>query len=319
MTQNIKKNIDYKNIQALLAEKKNDISLAQFMKGVNNVTYAMDKNFTGKSFMDIEYMDVMSNNNLCALKKGGIVQVISPTGKKINEFKPEKKGVARSLAVDQNNHIYVMDMLFTIEKVKTRGRIREVKKTAGLNVLVYNSKGDKLREFPIAKLKTGPGVKVSGNKLILSDMTEDILGIFDARDGKLLSKIEGLSSCCGILDFDVNEKNEILVANLSAFRVNSYDLDGNIKLTFGNRGRDILDFHGCCNPVCVASLSNGAIVTAEKDPTRIKVYSKDGAKQIEGIDELVKGCTYIPMTVDSNDNLYLASPSKGIVKCIVTN
>lgn len=44
--------------------------------------------------------------------------------------------------------------------------------------------------------------------------------------------------------------------------------------------------------------------------------SQDGAKQIQGIQELVKGCSYIPMIVDSHDNLYLASPKKGLVKCI---
>lgn len=65
-------------------------------------------------------------------------------------------------------------------------------------------------------------------------------------------------------------------------------------------------------------MSGGAIVTVEKSPTRIKIYSKQGAKQIQGIQELVKGCSYIPMTVDNKDNLYLASPKKGIVKCIAT-
>ena len=66
----------------------------------------------------------------------------------------------------------------------------------------------------------------------------------------------------------------------------------------------------------VAYLSNSAIVTVEKDPTRVKVFSKEGAKQIEGIQELVEGCTYIPMTADSKDNLYLASPDKGMIKCV---
>ena len=88
---------------------------------------------------------------------------------------------------------------------------------------------------------------------------------------------------------------------------------------FGQRGKTINDFHGCCNPVNVAYLYNGVNVTVEKDPTRIKVYSKEGAKKIAGISELVKGCTYIPMIVDSKDNLYLASGEKGIVKCVSVN
>jgi hypothetical protein len=59
------------------------------------------------------------------------------------------------------------------------------------------------------------------------------------------------------------------------------------------------------------------LVTVEKDPTSVKIFSKDGVKQIEGIQELVKGCSYIPMIVDNNDNLYLASDKKGLVKCVV--
>lgn len=90
-------------------------------------------------------------------------------------------------------------------------------------------------------------------------------------------------------------------------------------MAFGQRGKKLNDFHGCCNPVSVASLSTGAIVTVEKDPTRVKVFSKDGAKAISGIEELVQGCLHIPMAVDSKDNLYLASGKKGMVKCVSIN
>ena len=109
------------------------------------------------------------------------------------------------------------------------------------------------------------------------------------------------------------------MANIGAFRVQSYDFSGNNIIAFGQRGNTIDDFHGCCNPVSVAFLSNGAIVTVEKSPTRVKIYSKEGARQIAGIEELVEGCTYIPMIVDSNDNLYLASAKKGMVKCVSIN
>jgi hypothetical protein len=119
-----------------------------------------------------------------------------------------------------------------------------------------------------------------------------------------------------MLDFDVNDKNQIFVANLAAFRTSIFDFDGNILATFGKRGKTINDFHGCCNPVNVASLPNGAVITVEKDPTRVKIYDKSGAKKIDGIEELVKGCAYIPMTVDKNENIYLASPEKGLVRCV---
>jgi hypothetical protein len=154
---------------------------------------------------------------------------------------------------------------------------------------------------------------------LVADVKRQLVGIYDAQTGKLLSEMKDMRPCCGILDFSINPDNELLVANLGAFRVQKYDLNGKLLLTFGKRGKELDNFHGCCNPVSVAFLSNGAIVTVEKDPTRIKIFAKEGAKKIEGIDELVDGCEYIPMIVDANDNLYLASASKGIVKCVPNN
>ena len=98
----------------------------------------------------------------------------------------------------------------------------------------------------------------------------------------------------------------------------AYDYSGARILSFGKAGTGINDFHGCCNPVSVAYLSNGGVVTVEKSPTRIKVFSSDGARLIAGIEELVEGCNYIPMIVDSKDNLYMASEKMGMMKCVAT-
>ena len=133
------------------------------------------------------------------------------------------------------------------------------------------------------------------------------------------SSIENLRTCCGILDFSIRNNNEVLVANLGAFRVNCFDYDAKPLFSFGQRGNGLDEFHGCCNPVSVDFLSNGGIVTVEKDPTRIKVYSAEGAKKIGGIDELVKGCSHIPVIVDKNNNIYLASNKEGIIKCVTAN
>jgi hypothetical protein len=307
----------YKKSHAKLTELKNEASLGQFMKEAKNVNYELDNAFNGKAFTDVTYMGLLSNNNLCALDANGSIQVISSTGKKLQEFKAELTGKAQAIAVDKKDNIYVMDVQQKSKKLKLRGRMIETQQPNGVKVLVYDSKGNKLREFPVAEIISSTGAKISGNKLVLADTRGDFLGIYDTANGKMLSKIGGMRPCCNILDIDINEKDEIIVANLGAFRVQSFDLQGNTVLSFGNRGRELMDFHGCCNPVSVASLSSGAIVTVEKDPTRVKVFSKDGAKAISGIEELVKGCLHIPMAVDANDNLYLASQKKGIVKCKV--
>jgi len=189
----------------------------------------------------------------------------------------------------------------------------------GVEGNVLNEKGEHISKYRLARLKTATGARVVDNHLIVSDFQNKRIAMFDSKTGKAGSIIKDMRPCCGILDFSVNAKNEILVANHRAFRVQGFDFTGKSIVAFGQRGKSLNDFHGCCNPVNVAYLSNGAIVTVEKDPTRIKIYSKEGAKQIAGIEELVKGCSYIPMIVDSKDNLYLASGRKGMVKCVSDN
>jgi len=180
---------------------------------------------------------------------------------------------------------------------------------------VYDAEGNFVKDLKLADVKTATGSKIVNGKLFIADYRSRKVAIFDLASGSYETSIDDARACCGILDFGVNDKNEILLANLGAFRVQAFDMEGNIKYSFGKRGRGINDFHGCCNPVNVSYMPNGAIITVEKDPSRIKVYTQSGAHQVEGIMELVKGCSYIPMTTDSNNNLYLASVMSGIVKC----
>jgi hypothetical protein len=306
-----------KKIRELLVEFKNtESSFEEFVNNAPNVTYKLDKQFKGKALKDVIYLGVFQNNNICALTKDGKVQTITPEGVKLAEFKTELKGKASSLAIDEDDNIYVMDVLVEVVKKKNRGRVMEFTNPIGVECIVFNSKGEKQKRFTCSDIVSASGAKVVDAKLLLSDCRQGLIGIYDSKSGKLLSKINGMRPCCGILDFAVNANKELVVANLGAFKVQSYDLSGKGLKSYGKRGRELTAFHGCCNPVSVTSLKSGAIVTVEKDPTQLKIFSREGAKLIQGIDELVKGCAYIPMIVDGKENLYLASREKGIVKCV---
>lgn len=301
-------------------EQNIDISVDKIVKDASNVTYVVDSKFNSENINGIVYLGIFKNDNICALKADGTVMIISSNGKVVGSFATKVDGKTSSIAVDKADNIYVMSTLLEKKVNKIRGVERTRTLIKGIECTVFNKEGKQQNKFELSGLKSATGARVANNKLMVADSKNKMIGLFDTQTGILASKIkEDIRTCCGILDFSVNDKNQILVANVGSYRVQGYDFDGNCVLAFGQRGVSVNDFLGCCNPVSVAYLSNGAIVTVEKDPTRVKIYSKEGAKQISGIEELVKGCSYIPMIVDSKDNLYLASSKKGMIKCISSN
>lgn len=296
-----------------------EVGLDKMMAGVENVGYKVDQTFKGESIKNMVYLASFQNDDLCALRSDGQVQVVTNNGSVKNSFSPELNGKPVSVGVDESDNIYICTALMKKVKKKIRGKVIVLEDPEGVKCYKLDKNGKLIKEFSFPDLKTASGLRIHKNKIIISDCGKAKISMFDSETGEQVAVMEGMRPCCGILDFSINNKDQILVANLGAFRVQGYDMNGKNILAFGQRGKTLNDFHGCCNPVSVASLNSGAIVTVEKDPTRIKVYSKDGAKQIQGIEELVKGCSYIPMVVDSKDNLYLASKEKGLVKCISIN
>jgi len=317
----LKETVIVENLYKLIDNLKNtDTSVGGFTSNAPDVEFAVDKNYPGQQFKDIVYLACLSNDNIFALNKEGSVCEIDPNGKKVNEFKSNLKSTPSGIAIDPSNgDLYVLGSQKIVKEEKYRGKTYKYDEPVGAECIVFDSKGKELRTLKLDSLKSVTGAKVINGKLLMADYENRKVFICDLASGKTSSGIINLRTCCGILDFGVNNKDEILVANLGAFRVQAFDYSGNIKWAFGKRGLEINDFHGCCNPVNVASITNGAIITVEKDPTRIKVYSKSGAKQIAGIQELVRGCTYIPMISDSKNSIYLASAQSGIVKCSVVN
>jgi|GEM_PF-1281736 len=312
--------VTYKELKIKIEGMKNsDIGLKDFIKNASNVSYKIEKSFAGKDYTGVVYLAKLNNDHVCALKKDGTVLTIDAEGKQVSQFKAEMKGYASAIATDATDNIYVLEVQEKMEKKKIRGRMVQIPTPVGVVCTVYSKEGKQVRHFNCAENITAAGAKVIDGKLIVSDCKKGKIAFYDVNNGSVIAKLDDMRPCCGMLDFSLNNKNQLLVANLGAFRVQCVDMKGNKLMTFGNRGKSLDEFHGCCNPVAVAGLNNGAIVTVEKDPTRVKIFSKDGAKQIQGIEELVKGCSYIPMTVDSEDNLYLASAEKGIMKCVAIN
>jgi sugar lactone lactonase YvrE len=261
----------------------------------------------------------VAGEKLFALEGNGNVQIFSTTSGKLESKIETGMNNTGAMALDAQGQIYVL-ATETEKKEVTRGnRKRTITVSTGVICKVFDQRGKELRTVQLEGPKSAKAANLVGDKLVVADMQQRTLFYLDAATGKKTAELKkGLRLCCGIFDFCIGPNNTVAVSNLGAFKLQQYDLNGKLVKAFGQRGRKLDDFHGCCNPVSAGYLADGSIVTVEKSPTRIKVYAPDGkqAKLIEGVEELVQGCSHIPIAIDAQGNVFLAASRKGyLVKC----
>ncbi|MHC4873482.1 MAG: NHL repeat-containing protein [Planctomycetota bacterium] len=279
-------------------------------------SYALNETYDVSFDSQIVYIAV-HKEKLYALLSTGDVFVIDKEGKEEASFKVEAGGKPTSIAVDSKGKIYVLTTVYVEKEYKYKGKTHKRQTPVGVSCTFFDKNGKKPKTKKIKGVMSAISAQSLGSDLAIGDYAQRSVIFFNTKTGKTKKANQGIRLCCGIFDFCKASKSSVLVANLGAFKVQAFKKDGSRGPGFGRRGKGINDFHGCCNPVSVVKLSNGSIVTAEKDPTRVKIYDKTGknAKVIEGIEELVKGCSHIPLAADSKGNVYLASRSRKIIKC----
>ena len=168
-----------------------------------------------------------------------------------------------------------------------------------------------------AKVKNITSMKLSGNTILVGESNPGrCIHKISAADGKYLGKVSCfISTCCGILDFDVDAKGNVVVANLGQHRVSVTPVDGDGKsvINWGTSGDEANKFCGCCNPVSVAVLPYGTIATSEKTITRIKIYSADGKTLLMNMPakELGTKCEKLDIAVDAKSNIYVNDEEGG--------
>jgi hypothetical protein len=69
---------------------------------------------------------------------------------------------------------------------------------------------------------------------------------------------------------------ELINANPGRRRVEFRNVNGELKRFWGEPGNRPEAFCGCCNPVNIAAMPDGNIVTAEKGIVRVKLYDREG-------------------------------------------
>ncbi len=274
----------------------------------------------GKGLLgEINQIAIGVDDTLCVLEDNGKVTIFNSDGSLASTLDTGMKNTD-AIATTPDGRIHIFSTLTKTKKVKVGARMRTVHIPIGVDYATFDASGKKLKTIKLKNLKSAKAARIVGDKLVVADLTARTLVIMDAETGEETGRIKkGLRLCCGIFDFCEGPNQTIAVSNLGAFKLQQFDLEGNLLLEFGKRGRGIDDFQGCCNPVSAAYLPDHRIVTVEKDPTRIKIYDANGknAQQIKGVEELVKGCEFIPISVDQKGNIYLANTKGHVVKCVL--
>ena len=160
--------------------------------------------------------------------------------------------------------------------------------------------------------------------LLVADSAACCIHKISAADGKYLGKLGvrnagdnelSISTCCGILGFDVTAAGRLFIGNLGQHRVTACELDGSQKSHWGQPSDKPEDFCGCCNPVCVAVMPDGKVVTSEKTIPRLKVYTADGKMlALIGAEEFAKGCSDLALAVDGKGVIYAADGESKSIK-----
>jgi len=262
-----------------------------------------------------------AKDRLHVLLRNGTVMFYDTDGKVAGSFKADMKPVPTTMAVAEGR-IYLLGTEMAEQTREFQGKKVKVSEASGVKCCVFDAAGAKQAEIKLAGVKSATDAHFVGDKLVVADFSQQCIAFYalTGSEGKMTRKISNVFRlCCGIFDFCPGaDANSIVVANLGAFKVQTFQADKKFS-EFGARGEKEAEFQGCCNPVNVACLADGSIVTVEKSPTRVKIYAKDGKseKLVTGLGELVEGCTQIPIVVDSKGALYLASDQKKcIVKCV---
>lgn len=284
--------------------------------------YKADKMFGDKDLKAAPTcISVDAKDQLHVLSDDGTVTTFDPEGKMTGSFKSAMSPTPTTMTV-ADGKIYLFNTRRVEKIVESRGKKIKQLIPDGIGCSVYDPAGTKVSDLNLPEAMSAADAHFIGNELAVGDLKKSQIVFYEVtgNEGKVTRKIDkGFRLCCGIFDFAPGSAaGSIMVANLGAFKVQTY-VGGEKTVEFGQRGEKPEEFHGCCNPVNVGCLADGAIITVEKSPTRVKIFDKDGKEstKVTGLTELVEGCSTIPIAVDSKGTIYLASDTKkAIVKCV---
>lgn len=154
------------------------------------------------------------------------------------------------------------------------------------HIEVFDARGNRRATWETPGPKTWfSSLAVGENDLFAADSGNRVILRYD-RNGKLLKRIGAKDPARNVPGFIVPSPNLTVklhpdgllrVGNPGRHRIEAYTVDGDFEGSWGVASAAISGFCGCCNPIGIAVLSDGRMVTCEKGLPRVKVLGPDGA------------------------------------------
>ena len=118
---------------------------------------------------------------------------------------------------------------------------------------------------------------VAEDRIFAADFREREVHVYNLT-GELLQRVGDFVIPSPYFDVALDGAGHLLAANTGEHRIEVYGPDGDLMSWWGRFSNvEAAGFSGCCNPVSLALLPKGDVITAEKGLTRVKRYGSDGA------------------------------------------
>ncbi len=199
------------------------------------------------------------------LGAGNYVTQYDASGLQLLEFKASGEVRCLALAADGSLHVGLRDH---VEVYDRQGRSRAA----------WESPGKQPYFTGLAVGETDVFVADAGNRLVLRyDRSGRLLGRIGKRDPQ--RNVPGFIVPSAFFDVKIARDGLLRVTNPGRHCVEAYTFDGDRERSWGKPGAAIENFCGCCNPIHLALLPDGRVVTFEKGIPRVKVYDTQGLFQ----------------------------------------
>jgi hypothetical protein len=193
------------------------------------------------------------------------------------------------------------------------------------HVEVYGPNGRPLATWDPAGPKSAlTGIAVAEKDVFVADAATAVVLRYDTG-GRLVGRITGRpapDTAAGNADdlgfivpspyFDVAvaSQDRLWVANPGRRRVELYAFDGSLLRHWGKASFKIEGFCGCCNPIHIAVLPGGHLVTSEKGLPRIKVYTPQGelVSVVAPAAAFAAGTEGLAVAADSRGRIWVLDP-----------